>query len=263
MTDQDLQLLLSNCIALESLKLVFALNLENVSIVGHTKLKHLNLTYLKADSIVIRDAISLVSFALHGVRDECSLQLSNTPKLTELSFEELFPLNLLDALLTGMTSCMRDQLRTMHLSTRADCIPEMYRELPWVDLVNIKHLELSFYAMDMNPSSPYLLRNFFQLVRLIEACRSLDKLVIKFAHILEYPKEAMLETYVGPRCELSPKYLEISRYFGTPSQLAFTSYLIDNAISLQKVTVVARNAWESACARRDFQHIASVSFLDM
>ncbi|XP_042016754.1 uncharacterized protein LOC121764797 [Salvia splendens] len=58
MTDQDFKLLLSNCIALESLELQYALKLENVSIVAHTKLKHLNLSYLKAQSIVIRHAIS-------------------------------------------------------------------------------------------------------------------------------------------------------------------------------------------------------------
>lgn len=96
MTDQDLKLLLSNCIALQSLELKYAFKLENVSIVGHTKLKHLNLTYLIAQSIVIRDAISLVSFTLRILTNKQSVQLSNTPKLTQLYFEEFFPIKFLD-----------------------------------------------------------------------------------------------------------------------------------------------------------------------
>ena len=47
-----------------------------------------------------------------------------------------------------------------------------------VDLVNVKHLELTFIAVKFS-LGPYFLCNFFRLVRLVEACSSLDKLVIK------------------------------------------------------------------------------------
>ncbi|KAL1540616.1 hypothetical protein AAHA92_24944 [Salvia divinorum] len=181
MTDQDFQFLLSNCIALESLKFAFPLKLENASIVGHSKLKHLDFSYSRLDSNVIRDAISLVSLALYSLSDGCSVQLSNILKLT-----------------TGMPSCMRNQLQI---------IP-----------------------------SPYFLCNFFHLVRLVEACTLLDKLMIEFPYMLASDNEDMLETYVGRRCELSPKYLEISSYSGATSQLVFTLYLIDNARSLKKAT---------------------------
>ncbi|KAG6402397.1 hypothetical protein SASPL_134590 [Salvia splendens] len=259
MTEQDLKLLLSNCIALESLKLDFPFKLDNVSIVGHTKLKHLSLTCLVADSIVIQDAISLVSLKLYVLIDRFSMQLSNTPKLTQLYFEEHFPLKLFDELLTRMPACMRNQLQIMHLSAKVCCISEMHQKLSWVDLVNIKRLELNLYSMGRSPG-PNFLRNFFRLVRLVEACSSLDKLVITFRHWLSSHSEDMLETYVGSRCELSPKYLKISQYSGAPSQLAFTLYLIDNARSLKKVSVVARDEEALACARHDFQHIAFVSF---
>ena len=74
-------------------------------------------------------------------------------------------------------------------------------------------------------------------------------------------KRNMLKTYDGPRCELPPEYLEITRYSGTPSQLAFSLYLIDNARSLKKVTVVATDEEALARARRDFRHITSASIL--
>ncbi|XP_047958932.1 F-box protein At4g09920-like isoform X2 [Salvia hispanica] len=206
MSDQDLELLLSNCIALESLELKNALMLENVSIVGHTKLKHLNLTYLKVHSIVIRDAISLVSLTLRILFNRHSVQLSNTPKLTQLYLEAFFPIKLLDELLTGMPACIRDQLQIMHITAKVTSICELPILPPSHD-------------------------------------------------------ECTLETYVVPRCELSPKYLEISRYSGAPSQLALTLYLIDNASRfLQKVSVVAQDEEALARARHDFEHIASVSF---
>ncbi|XP_047958931.1 FBD-associated F-box protein At2g26860-like isoform X1 [Salvia hispanica] len=265
MSDQDLELLLSNCIALESLELKNALMLENVSIVGHTKLKHLNLTYLKVHSIVIRDAISLVSLTLRILFNRHSVQLSNTPKLTQLYLEAFFPIKLLDELLTGMPACIRDQLQIMHITAKVTSICEMYDmydmyQKSWVDFVNVKHLELTFIAVKFS-LGPYFLCNFFRLVRLVEACSSLDKLVIKLPILPPSHDECTLETYVVPRCELSPKYLEISRYSGAPSQLALTLYLIDNASRfLQKVSVVAQDEEALARARHDFEHIASVSF---
>ena len=73
----------------------------------------------------------------------------------------------------------------------------------------------------------------------------------------------MLKTYVGSRCELSLKYLEILEYSGATSELALTLYLIDNAISLKKVTVVARDEEALARACHEFRHITSVSILVM
>lgn len=43
-SDQDFELLVSNCLALESLTVVVSYNLKNVSIVGLSKLKQLELT---------------------------------------------------------------------------------------------------------------------------------------------------------------------------------------------------------------------------
>ena len=60
---------------------------------------------------------------------------------------------------------------------------QWYQELLWVNLVNVKHLKLSLCILDCwemdRCSCPDFLRVFLRLVRLVEACHSLDKLVIK------------------------------------------------------------------------------------
>ena len=121
LTDQDFELLVSNFIALESLTIKSSLDLKNVSIVGLSKLKHLNLSYfMGVDTIVIHDNTSLVSLTLYHLRSGCIVQLSNTPKLTKLNFHKRFGQVMLAELLDGMPSCIRDQLQVMHLSTSVD-----------------------------------------------------------------------------------------------------------------------------------------------
>lgn len=74
MTDQDFELLISNCVALERLTLRLSFKLEHVSIVGLSNLKHLNLCYLLcARSLVIRDAINLISLTIHNLETLCTV----------------------------------------------------------------------------------------------------------------------------------------------------------------------------------------------
>ena len=203
MTEQDFELLLSNCIALESLKFEFPIDMKNVSIVGHNKLKHLDLSYSRVDSIVIRDAISLVSLTMYGLHSECSVQINNTPNLTGLYVGDDIFLKLLYKLLTGMPSCVRDQLQIMHLSIEISNMSQViiylsiyyiylgvciyiyinvcdfnlqrFENFSWVGLVNVKYLRLSIYEifdcpwLNLSPN----------LVRSVEACSCLDKLVIQ------------------------------------------------------------------------------------
>ncbi|KAG6402399.1 hypothetical protein SASPL_134592 [Salvia splendens] len=56
---------------------------------------------------------------------------------------------MLDELLAGMPACIRDQLQIMHITARVKSNCEMYHmyQKSWVDLVNVKHLELTFIAV--------------------------------------------------------------------------------------------------------------------
>lgn len=121
LTDQYFELLVSKCTTLESLTVQLSYELKNVSIVGLSKLKRLNLSsFMEVESIVIRDAISLVSLTLQYLSSGCTVQFSNTPKLTELNFGERFGKFMLVEFLDGMSSCICDQLQVMHLSTSVD-----------------------------------------------------------------------------------------------------------------------------------------------
>ena len=121
LTDQYFELLVSNCTILESLSVQLSNELKNVSIVGLSKLKRLNLSsFMEVESIVIHDTISLVSLTLQQLSSGCTVQLNNTPKLTKLNFGESFGKFMLAEFLDGMPSCICDQLQVMHLLTSVD-----------------------------------------------------------------------------------------------------------------------------------------------
>ncbi|XP_047965558.1 uncharacterized protein LOC125210021 [Salvia hispanica] len=210
LTDQYFELLVSNCTILESLSVQLSNELKNVSIVGLSKLKRLNLSsFMEVESIVIHDTISLVSLTLQQLSSGCTVQLNNTPKLTKLNFGESFGKFMLAEFLDGMPSCICDQLQVMHLLTSVDFFMHksdlhFYDELFWIDLVNIKHLELEIKIIGFCRSL-YMLRHF---CRLVEACTSLDKLVIKCTCVPAYDI-CRVGSYVG-QCKLSFKYLEIT-----------------------------------------------------
>ncbi|XP_047954122.1 F-box/FBD/LRR-repeat protein At1g51370-like [Salvia hispanica] len=183
LTDQDFELLVSNCLALECLIIEVSFSLKNVSIVGHSKLKHVKLLYARrVESIVICDAISLVSLTLHNLSAGCAFKLSNSPKLTKLNYQENHNVLMLAELLVRIPSSIRNQLQRLRLSTTFHSYyvtPRdlVHQELLYVDLINIKHLELSIETADFlycdGPFQRYV-------HRLIEACGSLETLVIKF-----------------------------------------------------------------------------------
>lgn len=67
-----------------------------------------------------------------------------------------------------------------------------HNELLWVDLVSIKHLELELEGMNSYPSL-HVLRHY---CRLVEACSSLDKLVIKVCINLAYVDAIIVITLI-------------------------------------------------------------------
>ncbi|KAL1534683.1 F-box/FBD/LRR-repeat protein-like protein [Salvia divinorum] len=89
-TDQDFELLISNCLALEYLTINYSMELTNVSIVGLSKLKHVNFSNnVEVRSLVIHDAISLTSLTLCKLNSGCTVQLSNTPSLPNLIMKKV------------------------------------------------------------------------------------------------------------------------------------------------------------------------------
>ena len=118
LSDQGLEFLVSNCVALERLKIESSWELRNVSIVGHSKLKLVNISRIwGAESIVIRDTISLVFLMIHGLSRECAVELSNIPKLTKLDFKESGDQPMLADLLASIPFYIRHRLQLLHFLT--------------------------------------------------------------------------------------------------------------------------------------------------
>ncbi|XP_047952473.1 F-box/FBD/LRR-repeat protein At5g53840-like [Salvia hispanica] len=261
-TDQDLKLLVSNCLVLECLAIKYSTRCENVSIVGHSKLKHLNFTYLRRiRSIMIHDLISLVSLTCYELGSGCSVQLSYIPKLTKLDLRDSRNRLMHVEFLAGMPSCIRDQLKLLRLSSQYTCRYKrnhgLLNDLS-LQLVNITHLQ---FVLDIRDDSNW---HYFSsyACRLVEACGSLQKLMIKF---LPSPElgwgDVKDETYDHYGCDLSLKYLEISGYSGFDSEWRLTLNLINNVTSFQKMIVVACDEEALARAHHDFRHITTASFL--
>ena len=121
MTDQDFEFLVSNCPVLECLTISICYKLENIAIVGLSKLKHLNLSFLWGlRSIAICETVSLVSLTSREWRIGCSVHLHNIPKLTKLDIGDNSQ-NMVTHIdfITGMSSCIRDQLQLLRLSSRS------------------------------------------------------------------------------------------------------------------------------------------------
>ena len=120
MTDEYFNFMVSNCLALECLTIKHPGKLENVSIVGLSKLKHLNLSTLwEVKSIVIRDVVNLVSLTCCEWRSGCSVQLSNIPKLTKLDLRDCRNSLMQVEFLAQMPSCIQGQLQLLRLSSES------------------------------------------------------------------------------------------------------------------------------------------------
>lgn len=127
--DDEVPFLLSNSPLLECLSISGSLRLENVSVVGPKRLKHLDLS--NSDvliSIIVVDALELVSVRCYklGMSARCyklgstdfmiRLRLRNVPMLTELGISEAYRNPILQTL-SGIWPCVLDQLRTFRLWT--------------------------------------------------------------------------------------------------------------------------------------------------
>ncbi|KAH6782835.1 hypothetical protein C2S53_006159 [Perilla frutescens var. hirtella] len=122
--DQDFDLLISDFLALENLSIRDPGNLKNVSIVGNSKLKHLDISDAALESFEVRDLMNLVSLRCHYLPRGCALWLGNIPELIELDTNESgFNTRPHDELFAKIPSCIRDQLQLLRLSTLTSVVP--------------------------------------------------------------------------------------------------------------------------------------------
>lgn len=127
--EQDLELLVSNCVNLETLRIyagVFAL--KRMSIEGHPKLRHVDIrSDLNVKSIEIRDLVNLVTLGFHYLSAMCVLDLHNVPNLTQLHTTENGGCNPGHTyVISRIPSCIRCQLQSLHVSSPDFCMVRIY-----------------------------------------------------------------------------------------------------------------------------------------
>ncbi|EYU32393.1 hypothetical protein MIMGU_mgv11b022023mg [Erythranthe guttata] len=228
--DQDLESLLKNFILLERLSIKNSYALREVLVDGDwaPNLKYLNISSCaNIRSIEIREVISLVSLRFHKLQLSRDLVLDNVPMLIEFSscdnscYNRGYPI---DQIISKGIICER-------LVKKHDTD---------VSLPFLKHMELEAHMR--SPSS----RD--QLVRMIDACPSLQKLEIKF-HLWvsgwfenkmlgEHNIELNNTPCNNPNNNL--KKVKLTGFIGCSFDLVVVSHVITNAVELEELSIEIR-----------------------
>lgn len=224
-TGQILECFLSNCPILERLSLYLCLRLDKLRVVGPSiALKHLEVKYCSnITGIEIHDA-NLVSFTYVGY-NTINLVLRNVPLLVEVSISYSFSKDYISTAFAQLSCCV-SQLEVLELRPRK--LERKYFVFPM--LVNLKHLELSFEVDDVCC--------VLQLACFIKACPYLRKLVLKLQH---FDVSNRREGIIKQAAKYSHYYLrvvEVEEYFGRTSDFELVSYLVENAVGLEKIVML-------------------------
>ena len=133
MTDQDFELLLSNCTALESLKLGYPVELKNVSIVGHT-INWSICTCLSSELTPLWSVMLLASFLWRciawAVDAPCNLAIHRS--LLNSILKMIFFRNCLMSSLLKCHVASANQLQIMFLLIEVDSISEVIINLQFI-----------------------------------------------------------------------------------------------------------------------------------
>ncbi|XP_075520106.1 putative F-box protein At3g58860 [Primulina tabacum] len=168
--DRDVELFVSNCTTLEHLSIVGSYRLKKTSLVGHSKLKHLEISSSRNVVLIeVLDMINLVSLTCRKLQPKYSLHLNNVPKLVELNSSDQFHLQ--GRVLHGILPSVLDQLT--HIDIRSTDLEEICIKEPPI-LTNLKHLKLEIKCVHGGRRT-----TFYHYPRHWK-CPCLQKLEIKF-----------------------------------------------------------------------------------
>ncbi|XP_048325112.2 putative FBD-associated F-box protein At5g56700 isoform X1 [Ziziphus jujuba] len=214
-----LESLLGNCPLLERLEVMDSYALTSLKVVGPSlPLKHLKLSHcFKMESLEICDALNLVSFYFKYPR--IRLILRNVPKLVDVYLHSYK----LHSTFT-MLSCCVSQLHILQLFVPKRSIGE-FDTFPM--LTNLKELKLIFDEYDDHV--------IFYIPSVFKIAPNLKRLQL----MLRWSKEVQGSI---PKPENCPRHLcleevEITGYSSLPINDELILYLIEHAVSLDKIIV--------------------------
>ncbi|KAH7541857.1 hypothetical protein FEM48_Zijuj02G0011900 [Ziziphus jujuba var. spinosa] len=230
-SQEVLESLLSKCPLLERLEVVHSDTLINLRVRGPSlALKHLKLKYcFNVKSIEICDAINMVSFYCdchEPLKDPpLRLVLRNVPKLANVDIS-LCNVNYLHHAFAALSCCVSYlQILQLHLAA------QRYKDdVPYPMLPNLKELKLFLDGFDdliLFHIHPFLLK-----------APNLQRLVLKLRHwYLDIVEPAACRKPAKKPHHYCLKEVEVTGYSGFPSDDELILYLIESAVSLEKIIV--------------------------
>lgn len=173
MDEQDLEVLVSNFVNLETLSMTHGARMKRISIAEHPRLRHVYINGgREVEAIEIRDVVNLVTLGLHYLSDICVVELHDVPNLTQLHTGDYGALSS-PYIFSRIQSSICRQLQLLHVSSPDFCHRGRGHK-PDYGFVNTKHLVLEVTRM-----SELVPPGFYTLYHLIRTCPSLEKLKIK------------------------------------------------------------------------------------
>ncbi|XP_049410476.1 F-box/LRR-repeat protein At3g58900-like [Solanum stenotomum] len=261
LTGEVVEFFIYNCPSLEELTVHASETLVNLQVVGPSvKLKYLSIWYciaLKSLKICDTNLVTL-STTLSAAR----LVLVNVPMLIELHALG-FPTNILDAMLSGISSCLLSQLEVLKINSDITIFGK-HCEYGLVYLGKYKIPQLTMLKKFVLVLEAWEDRTFLDCTNVIEAAPQLTEFELNNLTALWYagfppewnpdsgisfvllllslvwikPKRSKRECRKVARCPLHHlKVLKLYGYYGRTSELELVRYFLENAIVLEKILV--------------------------
>ncbi|KAH9652974.1 F-box domain-containing protein [Citrus sinensis] len=229
-TGEILEFILHNCPLLDQLSVVRSETLVSLKVVGSAiQLKHLRIsTCYRLNEIKISTP-NLLSFKYFGPGQELKLHIENAPQLVDISFRGVM-LTRVRNVVGPITSCF-PQLKTLEL----DSCDELYAQFSEHELPNLTHLHLRVATLNRE--------SLLGLASIMKACPFLQTLIVQF----DYNGYKVGRRRKVPRhSHQHLKLVELHGFLGRPIDLELAFYILENAMTLEKM-VVNRTNYSFGC----------------
>lgn len=231
-TDNHVEYFCSHCPNLETLSLVELGRVENLSIRSKS-LVSLELSRCFLLRRLRISAESLVSFKYWG-RDR-EIDIEHAPLLSEVSFCEAYCTSLVEHKFKHFT-CVLSQLQTLKLTM----------SYPWITvfpkldgLINLSNLDLEFKVWGWDPA----LNLCTSVIKALPCLHKLSLHLFRSDHE-DYSNHNEKDEYVEGERHHCLRVVEFLGFTGCWLDIQIIQFVIENAVSLEKMTVVpSRRAW--------------------
>ncbi|XAR62491.1 hypothetical protein NMG60_11017263 [Bertholletia excelsa] len=232
LTEEHVNYFLSHCPSLETLSLRKSSSLWNLLISGSSlKLKHLEISYCSQLKTLEISADNLVSFKYCGPK--FNLSLCNAPSLVEVSFLESYCLHLAENRFCEYSTVL-PQIQRLSLTLNYHWLTQFPEVHP---LTTLNTLELNLKVWDS-------VSCFVLFTSMMERLSFLHKFSI---NLFWAPRDVHERKQVKLVTEQRHHYLKVVELVGfvrCSIDTAIMRYLVKNAVSLKKITIVpCQRAW--------------------